>query len=180
MKFEEAFFYKNLLMLGYEDSYDEWLASYLESEAPLSDIVLELSCCSSDVKKTISLLHDYCANQPLDEFVVCDRWRLFFKDAYYSNKMSKEKVLSDMYRLAVIICDSGNFDIHNVHLWGSIYFLDDFRYLVEVGIISWESFDFAFFSYLDNGIPVDFELIWRKNIQKKPSLFDRIKRYFKR
>lgn len=179
MKFEDAFFYKNLLVLGYEDSFDEWLASYLESEDPLSDIVLELSCCSSDVKKTISLLHDYCAGQPLDEFVVCDMWRLFFKEAYYSNRMSKEKLFSDMYRLAVIICDSGDFDIYDISLWGSIYFLEDFCYLVKDGIISQESFDDAFFSYLDNGTPIDFELIWRKNRQKKPSLFDRVKRFFK-
>lgn len=182
MKFEDAFFYKNLLMLGYESNYDEWLDSYLESEDPLSDIVLDLSCCSSDVGKTISLLHNYCADQPLDEFAVCNRLRLFFKELYYSNRMSKEKITLELYRLALVIRDCENFDkddIYDCQLWGSMYYLDDFYSLAEEGIISWESFDFAFFSYLDNGTPLDSKLIWSKNPQKKPSLLDRIKSRFK-
>ena len=179
MKREDAFFYKYLLMLGYEENYDAWLSSCLESEDPLSDIVLELSCCSSDVKKTISLLHNYCTDQPIDEFVVCDRLRLFFKEKFYSNRMNKDEIISDMYRLTSVICDCGDFDIHNIHSWGSMDNLNYFCCLAEDGVISWKSCDDAFFSYLDNGTPVDFELIWRKNIQKKPSLFDRVKRYFK-
>lgn len=179
MKFEDAFFYKYLLMLGYEESYDEWLSSCLESEDPLSDIVLELACCSSDADKTISLLHNYCIDRPIDEFVVCDRLRLFFKEAFYSNRMNKDEIISEMYRLTCIIAYCGDFDIHNIRSWGSMDFLEDFCCLVKDGIISRESFDEAFFSYLNNGTPVDFELIWRKNMQKKPSLFDRVKRFFK-
>ena len=49
MNREDAFYYKNLLMLGFSDGYDEWLNDYLEAENPLSNIVLELSCCGSDV-----------------------------------------------------------------------------------------------------------------------------------
>ena len=172
MKREDAFYYKNLLMLGFSDGYDEWLDYYLELKDPLSDIVLELSCCGSDVTKTISVLHNYCAEQPFDESAVCDRLRLFFKDAYYTNRMSKEEISSTMYRLALNIGDPGDFDIH---LWGSMYYLDDFHSLAKDGIISWESFDFAFFSYLDNGTPLDSNLIWSKNTVKKPLVFDWIK-----
>lgn len=175
MKREDAFYYKNILMLGFLDGYNEWLDYYLETEDPLSDIVLELSCCGSDVKKTISVLHNYCAEQPFDEAAVCDRLRLFFKDAYYSNRMNKEEISSTMYRLALNIGAPGFFDIH---LWGSMYYLDDFYSLAKDGIISWESFDFAFFSYLDNGIPLDSNLIWSKNTAKKRSLLDRIKSVF--
>lgn len=177
MKREDAFYYKNLLMLGFSDGYDEWLDYYLELEDPLSNIVLELSCCGSDVTKTISVLHNYCAEQPFDESAVCDRLRLFFKDAYYTNRMSKEEISSTMYRLALNIGDPGDFDIH---LWGSMYYLDDFHSLAKDGIISWESFDFAFFSYLDNGTPLDSNLIWSKNTVKKPLVFDWIKSILKK
>ncbi|MBQ9798184.1 MAG: hypothetical protein IJW50_10760, partial [Clostridia bacterium] len=62
--------------------------------------------------------------------------------------------------------------------WGSMYYLDDYYSLAEDGIISWESFDFAFFSYLDNGTPVDSNLIWNRNTKKSHSLLDRLKKIF--
>ena len=177
MKREDAFYYKNLLMFGFSDGYDEWLNYYLETESPLSDIVLELSLCGSDVNKTISLLHNYCAEQNFDEVVSHDKLRLFFKNAYYSNRMSKEEVLSTMYRLAVNVGDPGDFDIK---LWGSMYYFDYYYGLALDGVIPMENFDFAFFSYLDNGTPLDSDLIWKKSMKKKPSLLDKIKSILKR
>ena len=177
LKREDAFYYKNLLMFGFSDGYDEWLNYYLETESPLSDIVLELSLCGSDVNKTISLLHNYCAEQNFDEVVSHDKLRLFFKNAYYSNRMSKEEVVSTMYHLAVRVSDHGDFDIK---LWRSMCYLDYYYGLALDGIIPMENFDFAFFSYLDNGTPLDSDLIWRKSMKKKPSLLDKIKSILKR
>ena len=177
MKREDAFYYKNLLMVGFSDGYDEWLNHYLEIESPLSDIVLELSLCGSDVNKTISLLHNYCAEQNFDKAVSHDKLRLFFKNAYYSNRMSKEEVLSTMYRLSLNIGDPGDFDIK---LWGSMYYLDYYYSLALDGVIPMENFDFAFLSYLDNGTPLDSDLIWRKSMKKKPSLLDKIKSILKK
>ena len=177
MKREDAFYHKIMLMTGLDDGYDEWLNYYLESENPLSNIVLELACCGSDINKTISALHNFCMEQPFNEAVVCDRMRVYFKDAYYTNRMSKEEISSTMYRLALNVGDPGDFDIH---LWGSMYYLDDFHSLAKDGIISWESFDFAFFSYLDNGTPLDSNLIWSKHTVKKPSLVNKIKSLFKK
>lgn len=73
-----------------------------------------------------------------------------------------------------------------------MYYLDDYYSMAKDGIISWESFDFAFNSYLDNGTPIDSNLIWEKNMSNKPllfsvvrsivkqSLFERIKNMFNR
>lgn len=180
LKCEDAYYYKNLLMLGFSDGYNEWLNSYLESENPLSNIVLELACCGSNVKDTISLLHNYCAEQQFDEAVVSDRLRVFFKEAYYSNRLSKEEIISTMYRLALNIGDPGYFD---TNLWGNMYYLNYYRSLAQDGIISWDRFDLAFFSYLDHGTPNVSDLIWNegaKKSEKKLSLFDRIKGIFKR
>lgn len=165
MKHEDAFYYFNLLMIGFSDGYDEWLNDYLESEDPLSDIVLELACCGSNVNQTVSVLHHYCAGQPFDEAVLCDRLRLFLKEAYDSHRMTKEEIVSAMYRFAVDSGSRGDFD-DLVRIWGSMYYLDDYHALAKNGIISWESFDFAFFSYLDNGTPLDSNLIWAKNIKR--------------
>ena len=121
MKREDAFYHKLMLMTGLDDGYDEWLNYYLESENPLSNIVLELACCGSDINKTISVLHNFCMEQPFDEAVVCDRLRAYFQDAYYTNRMSKEEISSTMYRLALNVGDPGDFDMG---IWGSLYYLD--------------------------------------------------------
>ena len=93
--------------------------------------------------------------------------------------MSKEDVASSMYHLVNNIGDPGDADFDE-HLWGDMYYLDDYYNLATDGMISMENFDFAFFAYLDNGTPLDSNLIWSKNIETKPSFLDRIKNIFKR
>ncbi len=39
MNREDAFYYENLLVLGFSDEYDRWLNSFLEKEDPLYDII---------------------------------------------------------------------------------------------------------------------------------------------
>ena len=174
MKREDAFYHKVMLMTGLDDGYDEWLNQYLESENPLSDIILELACCGSDVRKTISVLHNFCVGQTVDEAVVCDKVRTYFRDAYYTNKMSKEEISYAMYRVTQNVSDLADMDIH---IWGSMYYMVDFLSDAKDGMIFWESFDRVFFSYLDHGIPYDFDKVW--NRQKKVSILDYIKRILK-
>ena len=174
---EEAFYYKNLLLLGFSDGYDDWLNDSLETESPLSDVVLELSLCGSDVKKTVSVLHNYCNAQEFDEAVSHDKLRLFFKEAYYANRMSKEEVLSAMHRLVMNVGVPEDFD---VKVWGSMYYLDAYYDLVAEGILPRENFDSAFFSYLDHGVPVDPDRLWKRQSKKKNAWIHRIKKIFKR
>ena len=188
---EDAFYYMYLLLLGFSDGYDEWLESYLKTDEPMSDLVIDLYFCGSDVEKTISLLHNYCIEQEFDKSVVSDKFRLFFKDAYYSGRMNKGEVVSTMYKLVSDIGDPGDWNF-DYDLWGDMYYFDEYYSMAEEGIISWESFDFAFHSYLDNGTPIDSNLIWEKNMSNEPlslsvvssimkqSLFDKIKSIFKR
>ena len=174
MKREDAFYHKIMLMSGLDDGYDEWLDHYLNSENPLSDIVLELACCGSDVNKTISVLNNFCAEQAFDEAAVCDRVRLFYQKAYYSKKMSKEEIIASMHRLANNVGGPGDADFDE-DLWGSMYYLDDYYDLAKDGLIPAENFDFAFLSYLDNGVPVGSNSLWSHNKKEKSTLFDRIK-----
>ncbi|MBQ5867139.1 MAG: hypothetical protein IIW56_10735 [Oscillospiraceae bacterium] len=176
MKREDAFYHKLLLMSGLDDGYDEWLNYYLELENPLSNIVLELACCGSDINKTISVLHNFCAEQPFDKSDVCNRVRLFYKNAYYSKRMSTEEIVSSMYRLANNIGDPGDADF-DAHIWGDMYYLDDYYDLAIDGLIPMEGFNVAFFSYLDNGISIDSNSIWNYNKSKNTSLIDRIKHF---
>jgi hypothetical protein len=74
--------------------------------------------------------------------------------------MRKEEVPPTMYRLARNAGDPGDFDMG---IWGSLYYLDYYYSLASDRIISWESFDLAFFDYLEQGIPVDADRIWNLN-----------------
>lgn len=178
MNREDAFYYESLLVIGFSDEYDEWLDSCIESENPLSNITLELSSCGSDRNKTISVLRQYRSEQPVDEKTVCERLRLFFKEAYESGKMEKGQVVFSMNAITSHIGDLGDFD---VEIWGDMFYFDDYYSLAEKDILAWKGFDSAFFAYLNDGIPLDIEKIWRYDkCDKKISFLEKIKRIFRK
>lgn len=150
---EDASYFLILLKNGFHDEYDEWLDRHLEEEDPLSDLVLDLSLCASDVNETISCLQNYCADLPageLDESAVCERLRLFLKEAHHANRLSKEQTVDYMFRFALSHGDPGDFGEGS---WNEMYFMGDNYCLAQEGYNSWESFDSIFYSYLDQGIP---------------------------
>lgn len=174
---EDAYYYKILLMSGLSDGYDEWLDGYLNNEDPLSEIVLNLSLCGSDVNKTISCLHNYCANQALDEKLVCEKLRLFLKAAYHSGRFSKKEIISYMYCFANSHGDPGDFE---TAIWDSMYYMDYYHSLVEDGIILPEHFDSAFLSFLNNGTPLDANKLWNLPDKREKTILERLFKLFKR
>lgn len=161
MKNEEIFYHKTLFALGISQNYHQWLDYYTKNEDPLSDIILELSFCSSDTEKTISVLNDYCLDHNYDKSAVCDMFRLFFKEEYYSKRMDKAEVVSWMYRLYLILVNESR-DFYDSEL-ENMFCLDEYYSMAQDGIITWENYDTVFFDYLDNGKPVDSNIIWGKN-----------------
>ena len=159
MNREEAFYYESLLTLGYSSEDDEWLNTYLKTEDPLSDIVLDLAWCGADKEKAISILRKYRLEESVDEENVCNRIRLFLKNAYYSKQLNKGQVTTAMYTIASHVGDPGDFD---TEVWGSMFYFDEYYSLAEEGIITWEKFDSVFFDYLDNGIPCDLRDVFAK------------------
>lgn len=172
MKREDAYYFKILLMSGFSDGYDEWLNEHLEAQESLSDIVLDLSLCGCDVNKTISCLHRYCAEQKFDKSVVCDKLRLFLKDAYHSNRLSKEEIISFMYRFAV---NHAGFEDYESSQWFDMFYMEDYYSLAKSGIIPRDKFDCAFLSYLDDGVSVDSKAFWNDKKSASKSLHSKIK-----
>ena len=171
---EEAYYYRILLQNGFSDEYNEWLSERLEEEDPLSDIVLELSFCSSDLNKTISLLLSFARKQGFDSKTVCEKLRLFLKEAHHSHKMSKDEVLCYMYTFAR---DYGDLDDADFDAWESMYDMSFYYDLADGGVIDKEKLDSAFHAYLDFGIPIDSKTLWKQ--KKTPvSLWSRIKSRF--
>ncbi len=172
MKREDAYYFKILLMSGFSDGYDEWLNEHLEAEEPLSDVVLNLSLCGSDVNKTISYLHRYCAEQKFDDAVVCEKLRLFLKEAYLSNRFNKDEIISGMCRFAV---NHGSHEDYESSLWFDMFYMEDYYSLAKSGIIPQDKFDRAFLSYLDDGVSVDLKALWNNKKSALKPLRSKIK-----
>ena len=149
---EDAYYFTILLKSGFQEEYDRWLDQRLEEEDPLSDLVLNLSLCASDVNKTISCLQNYCADLPageLDEAAVCERLRLFLKEAHHVGRLSKEQTVDSMFRFALSHGDPGDFGEGS---WDDMYYMGENYCLAQEGHASWEAFDSVFYTYLDRGI----------------------------
>ena len=160
MKLDDSYYHLLLMRAGLDDGYDEWLDSYLEAEDPLSDIVLNLALCGSDLNRVISCLNGYCGENPaVDERQICERLRRYLKNTYHCGQMDQRGVVEAMYRIASAHGDPGdvNFDI-----WGDFYYLDDCLEMVEDGIASRDVFDDAFLKFLNEGIPLNGTLWDRK------------------
>ena len=150
MKLDDAYYHLLLLQSGLDDGYDAWLNGYLEEEDPLSDIVLNLVSCGSNMNETISCLNAYCGQKPeVDERSICDRLRNFLKDAYHSGRMSQREVVDVMHRIALANGDPWGVE---VDLLDELYYMEDRLDLVDDGIASREVFDEAFDKFLNDGI----------------------------
>ena len=144
---EEACYYKILLSNGITDGYSQWLNEHLESEDPLSDIVLNLSFCESNTDETIRYLHNYCAEEKFDEKAVCTMLREFLKKTYYEKRFSMEEVCSLMYGFSQTVDDPGGFD----NIWLDMFSMKAIYEESADGYLSMNDFVKAFHSYLDNG-----------------------------
>ena len=167
MKLDDAYYHLLLLQSGLDDGYDAWLDGYLEEEDPLSDIVLNLASCGSNVNETISCLNAYCGKKPaVDERQLCDRLRNYLKDAYHSGRMSQREVVEVMHRIALANGDPWGVE---VDLWDEFYYMEDRLDLVDDGIASREVFDEAFDKFLNDGIYLE-KNDWERRSSRKERL----------
>ena len=164
MKLDDAYYHLLLLQSGLDDGYDAWLDGYLETEDPLSDIVLNLASCGSNMNETISCLNAHCGLKPaVDERKICDRLRNFLKDAYHNGRMSQREVVDAMHRIA--LAHDAPWD-SETDIWDEFYYMEDRLDLVDDGFASREVFDNAFEAFLDDGICCD-EIHWERRPSRK-------------
>ncbi len=169
---EDAYYYKILLSNGFDDGYYEWLDGFLEEEDPLSDIVLELSLCGSNVNETIRLLHNYCAEEEFDDGAVGERIRLFLRDGFSSGRFTKDEVISLMYNIAMPCIEHEGLE---AKIWCDMFYMDDY-YSMAGGILASKKFDRMFHDFLNDGKPIGDPLA---ELKGKKTWFDRLKEIIK-
>ena len=150
---EDACYERIMLLCGYWDNYDEWLDSYLETEDPLSDIVLELLDCHGDIKEVEHRLNLYCLEAPFDEESVYIRLRLYLRDGYKNGNLSKDDVMSALFLFSqkIPFCDFQN----------QCVVLSDYCDLAENGILVMKEFDVELNRWLDQGGQINIDPLWK-------------------
>ena len=150
---EDAYYERIMLLCGYWDNYDEWLDSYLETEDPLSDIVLELLDCHGDIKEVEHRLNLYCLEAPFDEESVYIRLRLYLRDGYKNGNLSKDDVMSALFSFSqkIPFCD----------FQSQCGVLSDYCDLAENGILVMKEFDVELNRWLDQGGQVNIDPLWK-------------------
>jgi hypothetical protein len=157
---EDAYYFMILLNLGIRDEFDKCLDFHLENENPLSEIVMNLALCGSDVNKTITCLVSYSKQAQTDYSEVCNRLRMFLKEGHENGKYTTAETVNMMYRFAIVHGDPGGYDF-NRH-WQDMFYLEEYYSLAEDGIIPWENFNRAFSGFLYDGTSVDYDAMWKR------------------
>ena len=165
---EDAYYRRILLLCGVWDDFDEWLDAYLEQEDPLSNIVLDLLDCRSNMKKAEHVLNLYCMEAPFDEESVHTRLRLYLKEGYQSGKMKKDHVMSLIFRFSQNLPAEASFA-------NDCLTLSDYCVLAEENIVNMKRFDRVLFRFLDTGEYFDTAEFWENDKQERSFLWHRKK-----
>lgn len=149
---EDAYYERIMLLCGDWDSYDKWLDFYLETEDPISNIVLELLDCRGDIKEVERRLNLYCLEAPFDEESVYIRLRLNLRDGYRNGSLTEDNVMAALYRFSqkISFCDFQD----------QCSCLSDYYDLAENGILDMKKVREELNRWLDHGGRVNTESMW--------------------
>ena len=97
MTYEQAAYFRLLLLLGFPEPLDAFFDDALEREDPLSDVILSLVDCGSDRKAQLAVLHEYTQAAQVD-YAVVGRYVLDFACAKKDEGWPLEKVTDLLWR----------------------------------------------------------------------------------
>lgn len=132
MTYEQAAYFKLLLLSGYTDELQRHIDSALLEQVTPSNIILELSTLGLDNKKTLSVLNDYLrqGNSNIDwDKKVFDMVISFLKNAYEHDNISMKKITDLMYQFAV------HSERYFNEPWQTMYYMGDLFDEAEAGYI---------------------------------------------
>ena len=133
---DEAQYYLLMLRLGEYAEYDKALDRLLLEQDPLSPLVLELACCMSDRRETISVLYNFLLDHPADERKLMESQLEWVRNQYREGAMTALKASQYLYYLIT----EHNWD----DPWIDLYKYCDVHELYEDGFISREVFETCF------------------------------------
>ena len=163
---DKALYHLTMLKLGEYEEYDRELDRLLEEQEPLSPLVLELACCMSDRRETISVLHNFLLDHPADPKILYDTQLKWLRQQFEAKAMTALQAAEYMSKLIA----ANNWEDPWDELGTYLYEYE----LYDGGYISQEVFEKCFDSHFFHGIRLDpWQLQGEENARK--SLWGKIK-----
>ena len=146
---ERVAYYRAMLLVGIRDKLDEAFDHALETEEPLSDLILSLSTCISDDEAVLSVLQEYIWDHTIDEQVVYHMIRGDFRQRRLSGQMTRAEVTEYLYGIVLSL------DKCFVDPWYDLTTPDHAFELWRDGFISEGAFNQCFDAWLLRGENLD-------------------------
>ena len=131
MTIEQAIYFKVLICNGYPEELLKYIDTALETQDPLSDIVLEMSFAANDEEKLISLLNEHINSVKPEEIdfdgTLFDMLLAFFKRKYREENMPIDELVYLMYRFSLVYEPWDKWwNAATSRLWHVMYYMQDY------------------------------------------------------
>lgn len=163
---DQAQYYLLMLRMGEYDEYDRELDRLLLEQDPLSDLVLELACCMSDRRETISVLRNFLLDHPADE------GKLMERQLHWVRKQYREKAMTALQSSQYLYFLITEHDWEEP--WIELYKYCDVHELYEDGFISQAVFVQCFEAALLRGEMLNYWELQQAETKQK-SLLDKLR-----
>ena len=161
LSFDDAMFYKELLQSGFKEDVDKWVDEFINNTELLEGIYLDLACCYSNLNDSISCLHNYIGENPINDKEVCARLREFIKEKLENNEISIERAIE-----ALIFFGS---DRGQEKYWSDFYMVSFFDEYQSAGFADQVEIFAMVREFINTGKRLDADKFWldRENKSKE-------------
>lgn len=142
---ETAEYCRAMLLVGCRDPLDRAFDWALETEEPLSDLILSLCTCISDDRQVLSVLREYTLDHIFDAQAVCDLIRADVTGRYLAGEMTRAQVADTLYRIVM------NLDKFWEDPWDDLTAGEYDLEMFQDGLISEEAFNRCFDAWFFEG-----------------------------
>jgi len=143
-----------LLDCGFRKEFDLWLDDVLEKQSPLSDWALDLSFCTKQKDKMLSVLFNYLLTKKVNQVELSNVLRNFLWNGYCNGSFDIEQLYSvanDFYHSVLNLLE--DFDDS---VWNQLMYFWDYS---TIGIFG-DELDNQFLQYLQFATPMDDDALW--------------------
>jgi len=157
LSYEDAYFYKILLQVGFIEEVNNWINSIAEKNESLEGINLDLVWSLGNTNNVISCLHNYIGDNKINDKEVCEKLRLFFKDKLDNNQLTIDEI-GDKINSISSISNKWN----NKH-WNTFYHLSIYDEYCISGLMDRAEYRIILKEFIDIGNEVNVNKFWQKH-----------------